>query len=361
MDVEFHQLDLRFETLRARSQDVERRLLGALAECGQQVPIVVVADGDRFVVIDGYKRIRALRRLGRDLVSVVVWPLTVAEALIVERASHRGAAPSALEHGWLLAELSERHGLTGEELARRFGRSASWVSRHLGLIREIPEAIQEQVREGRLPAQAVMKHLLPVCRVRREAGLSLAAAAVRDHLSSRDLGELCRAWLKASAPIRARLLADPGLFLRSQRALASSAPPRPSPDGPRRDLEVALALLRRATRSLSEQKPQDVEELRGLATDVGAALQRLTHKLAEVDQDHAEAHRAHHDPGALRTGDAPAQDRSDPRPVEKGGASGDPLGHERGPAPRPHDPPGRAPGSDPGALHVVPGQPGPGP
>lgn len=361
MEVEFHQLDLRFEALRVRSQDVERRLLGALGESDQQVPIVVVADGDRFVVIDGYKRVRALRRLGRDLVPVVVWPLTVAEALIVERASRRGAVPSALEHGWLLEELSERHGFTGDELARRLGRSASWVSRHLGLVREIPEAIQEQVRAGRLPAQAVMKHLLPVCRVRREAGLSLAACAVRDHLSSRDLGELCRAWLKASALVRARLLADPGLFLRSQRAFASSMPPRPSPDGPRRDLEVALALIRRATRTVSEQMPQDVEVLRGLATDAGAALQRLVQKFTEVDQDHAEAHRAHHDPGALRAGDAPAQDRSDPRPVEKSGASGDPLGHERGPAPRPPDPPGRAPRFDPGALHIVPGQPGPGP
>jgi len=45
----------------------ERRLLTSLAEIGQQVPIVVVKDHEdaQFVVIDGYKRVRSLRRLAR--------------------------------------------------------------------------------------------------------------------------------------------------------------------------------------------------------------------------------------------------------------------------------------------------------
>jgi hypothetical protein len=46
-------------------------LLASLAESGQQTPIVVVAAAgqpDRYLVIDGYKRIAALRQLGRDIV-----------------------------------------------------------------------------------------------------------------------------------------------------------------------------------------------------------------------------------------------------------------------------------------------------
>jgi hypothetical protein len=42
MDLEFHQLDLRYEELRGRSPARERRLLSSLMEVGQQVPIVVV-------------------------------------------------------------------------------------------------------------------------------------------------------------------------------------------------------------------------------------------------------------------------------------------------------------------------------
>jgi ParB/RepB/Spo0J family partition protein len=363
MEMEFHQIDLRFEGLRSRGRDTERRLLGALDEAGQQVPIVVVEEFGRFVVIDGYKRVRALRRLSRDTVSVVVWPLSVPEALIVERASRRGEGPSAFEHGWLLVELREHHGFSGEDLARRLGRSASWVSRHLGLVREVPDAVQEYVRAGRLPAQAVMKHLLPVCRVRREAACALAEVAVREQLSSRDLGDLGRGWLRSSELVRARLLADPALFLRSRRELAVTVPPRPSGDGPRRDLEVALALIRRAGRSVSVPVPlrPDIDALRGLAADAVAALGRLVKRLEEGERSHAEAQPTDDDPGVARARDAAAEDRADPRPVAESGAPRDPVRADRGSVHRPHESRGRTSDAGPGPLCELPGQPGPSP
>src|ERR1700730_10961992 len=76
MQLEFHQLDRRWEHLRVRHPARQRRLLASLADSGQQTPIVVVAvegQADRYVVIDGYKRIVALEQLGRDTVEAVVW------------------------------------------------------------------------------------------------------------------------------------------------------------------------------------------------------------------------------------------------------------------------------------------------
>jgi ParB family transcriptional regulator, chromosome partitioning protein len=66
MDLELHQLDRRYEALRTRSARRERRLLSSLSEVGQQTPIVVVRDSARWVVVDGYKRVRAVHRLGVD-------------------------------------------------------------------------------------------------------------------------------------------------------------------------------------------------------------------------------------------------------------------------------------------------------
>jgi hypothetical protein len=43
MELEFHQLDRRWEHLRVRHSARQRRLLASLAEAGQQTPIVVVA------------------------------------------------------------------------------------------------------------------------------------------------------------------------------------------------------------------------------------------------------------------------------------------------------------------------------
>src|SRR6185369_15714443 len=83
MRLEWHQLDRRWEHLRVRHPARQRRLLASLAEAGQQTPIVVVAaegQADRYVVIDGYKRVAALEQLGRDTVDAVVWPMSEAAA-----------------------------------------------------------------------------------------------------------------------------------------------------------------------------------------------------------------------------------------------------------------------------------------
>ncbi len=161
MQLEFHQLQLRYERLKVVRPEPERRLLASLAEVGQQVPIVVVEEAaeSTFVVIDGYKRVRALRRLGRDIVGASCWPGEEAEALIVTRLMQTAEPETALEQSWLLAELRERFAFSLEELARRFGHSVSWVSRRLALVRELPEEIQERVRRGEIGAHGAAKYL----------------------------------------------------------------------------------------------------------------------------------------------------------------------------------------------------------
>ena len=89
------------------------RLLASLAESGQQTPIVVVAaegQPNRYVVIDGYKRIAALEQLGRDTVEAVVWPLNEAAAVLLDRSLRFSEQETALEVGWPLAELEQRFG-----------------------------------------------------------------------------------------------------------------------------------------------------------------------------------------------------------------------------------------------------------
>jgi hypothetical protein len=294
----------------------------------------------------------------------MLWPVSEWEALLVDRASRLSSTLSALEQGWVLHELSERHGLRGEQLAARVGRSASWVSRHLGLVRELPLTVQEQVRAGRLPAQAVMKYLLPIYRVRREDADALAAAASRAGWSSRELGELCRAWMKASEPVRARLVADPELFLRSRQELAAPDP-RPEGTGERalRDLELVGVLLRRSSRLLRQAvlPREERERLGALAADATAELRRLTGRLQEANTADAEATTTHDDPRAIRAGDEPARDREEPEAVAQDGQACGPLRPGDGPA---TGAPERLRGtsrSHPRAVPLVQGQPRAGP
>src|SRR6266581_5862493 len=212
MQLEFHQLERRWEHLRVRHAARQRRLLASLAESGQQTPIVVVAAegaAERYVVIDGYKRIAALEQLGRDTVEAVIWPMSEAAAVVLDRSLRFSAQETALEVGWLLAELEQRFGYGLDDLARRFDRSVSWVSRRLALVEVLPQTIQQRVRMGEISAHIAMKYLVPVARVNIEDCRRLADAFVAHHFTSRQAGELYAAWRDASPEIRQRILENP--------------------------------------------------------------------------------------------------------------------------------------------------------
>src|SRR5215831_16634352 len=253
MQLEFHQLERRWEHLRVQRPGRQRHLLASLAESGQQVPIVVVAaDGqpDRYVVIDGYKRIAALQKLGRDKVEAVVWPMNEAEAIVLDRSLRLSEHETALEVGWLLAELEKRFSYSLDELARRFDRSVSWVSRRLALVEALPEAIQRQVREGKIGVQVAMKFLVPAVRISLEACQRMAAIFAQYHCETREAGQLYSAWRKASPSIRRRILDSPDLFFKTQRQAQEKTPVGIGAEL-LRDLEMIAAIVSRAQRRLT--------------------------------------------------------------------------------------------------------------
>ncbi len=107
VEVDLHQLELRHRDLRIHDGEQRRRLIGSVAEVGQQVPVVVIRDADRLVLIDGYLRVEALRRLHRDTAIATTWPVTEIEALVHHR-HLAGAKRVALEDAWLLGRLREQ-------------------------------------------------------------------------------------------------------------------------------------------------------------------------------------------------------------------------------------------------------------
>ena len=254
--LEFHQIELRYERLRRTSAERERRLCGSLVELGQQTPVVVVQSGEggRHVLVDGYKRVRALIRLRRDTVRAVCWELSEVEALLLERLMRTSEPDSALEQGWLLSELRDRFALGLEELARRFDRSPSWVSRRLALVGELPTAVQEKVRSGAIPAHAAMKHLVPLARAKREDCERLCEVLAPLRPSTRQVAKVCAAFTVGNSKVRTLLLGDPGLFLRAQEAACK--PPELAEQSPAEQLLADFGALggvaRRAHRRLQD-------------------------------------------------------------------------------------------------------------
>jgi ParB family chromosome partitioning protein len=362
MQLEFHQLDRRWGHLRVREPHRQRRLLASLADSGQQTPIVVVVSQDsreRYLVIDGHKRVAALEQLGRDMVEATVWAMSEAEALLLSRSLRSGPQESALEEGWLLAEMEQRFGYSLDELARRFDRSTSWVSRRLALVELLPEAIQQQVREGKLGAQVAMKYLVPVARVDAEDCARMAAAFVAHHCDTQQAGQLYAAWRKGTRAVRERILTEPELFLKTQRQppVAKAA----AVEQVERDLDMAIAILRRAGRRLAEALPEmtgpQQKQTQGQIENARRELNRMVERIGkEQEPKHAEPGTTNRDSGTEREGSEQTRDLSRAAVVAPDGAqspaselhrrAGNPTGGESGTVPR----------TDPRAFGVVQGE-----
>lgn len=357
MQLEFHQLERRWEHLRVREPHRQRQLTASLAEGGQQTPIVVVpAEQDgRYMVIDGYKRIAALEQLRRDTVEATVWTMGEAEALLLERSLRFSRQECALEQGWLLSEMERCFGYSLDELARRFDRSPSWVSRRLALVELLPEAVQQQVREGRIAAQTAMKYLVPVARISVRDCERMAAAFALHRCDTRQCAQLYAAWRDGSRAVRERILSEPDLFLKTQRQ--SPATMGAQATALQQELDTAVAILRRATRRLADAAAEMNDEQRK------QALRRIESARGELDRiaeqmggEDAEPVAADHDTGAARQRHIDTRDRTCNEAVAAERAQGPALGLRRRAGDSPAGESRTVPPADPRAAYRLPGE-----
>jgi len=363
MQLEFHQLERRWERMRVDHPQRRRRLLASLADSGQQVPIVVVAvegQADRYVVIDGYKRIAALEQLGRDTVEAVVWPMSEAAAVLLDRSLRLSEHETALEVGWLLAELEQRFGYGLDELARRFDRSVSWVSRRLALVEVLPEAIQQQVREGKILAQVALKILVPVARQSLEDCQRMAAIFAQHHYDTREAGQLYAAWRKASPAIRKRIVDDPELFFKTQRQAQEKAPAGTGAEllG---DLEMVVAIVNRAQRRLAGAAARELDEQQAQAAQhqidrIQSQLRRIGEEIQPEKKPHVEPGTTHHDSGTEHTGSEQTGDRAGAGNLARGGTQSPALQLDRSTGTAPNREGRALPATDPGAFRAVQGE-----
>ncbi|MBU1743245.1 MAG: ParB/RepB/Spo0J family partition protein [Proteobacteria bacterium] len=221
MQIEIRELELRYAGLRIVEPRRQARLESSLAREGQQSAVLAVKTEDgALVLVDGYRRVAALQRLGRDVVEVALLPMEEAAALVEVWRLEAARRRTALEDAWLLAELLVRHGRSQAELATMLNRSKSWVSGRLALVRALPEPVQQAVRTGTVPAQGAMKSLVPLARANAEHCERLVEALGREPVSVRQLGRLYATWRAGDAELRERLVSHPRLFLKADEAVS---------------------------------------------------------------------------------------------------------------------------------------------
>jgi ParB/RepB/Spo0J family partition protein len=221
IDLELHQVDRRFQGLRMRNLPALDLLSRSLEEAGQLVPVLVIP-GERaglWILIDGYLRVEALKRLDREVVRAEVFQGSEEEALMVHLARGQARNWETVEEAALIRELHDRFGCSLRLLAARIGRSASWVSHRISLINELPEEVLERVLQGRLSVWAATRILLPFARANSDHARSLLQYMDANSLSTRQLQGLWHHYQQSGDAVRQKLMESPDLFFKSLRVL----------------------------------------------------------------------------------------------------------------------------------------------
>jgi len=325
LEIDLHRVELRFAGARVVDGGAVERLARSIERSGQIVPCIVVGDGAvaGVVLVDGYRRVAALRRLGRDTARVERWSCDLAEALIGVLARTQARALAGLEEALVLRELTGGLGLSQADVARRCGRDVSWVSRRLALLQGLPDAALAEVCAGRLSSWAAVRVVLPLARANAGHAERLLAALRAAPLSTRELGCWFEHYRQAGRAARERMVDRPRLLLdalRESGAVRDAERLRGGPEGDcAADLRIVTSVLARLGRRVAQLRPLP-EFVRAAVPRLRQAVERLAttiERQAEDDPDGALQHGAH----LAGAGPEPARDQPDAEAVAQHGAA----------------------------------------
>ena len=182
-EIDIHLLEGRYASLRIRNDRAGDRLATSMARHGQLTPILAVSgQAGRYIVVDGYRRLAALKMLGKDTALVQVLQDTEDEVLLSVMREGASRRWSVIEEAGIIQELCRRHRYSLREIARRLGRSPSVVKRRLDLLESLPDDILELVMSGTLSAWAASRVMVPLARANSEAARILAGHLARQPL-----------------------------------------------------------------------------------------------------------------------------------------------------------------------------------
>ena len=259
LELDLHRLELRYASARLVEPRAVERLARSIDRHAQLMPCIGVAEGERVVLLDGYRRVAALKRLGRDTAFVERWGCDLAHALITVLCRSQARALAAVEEALILRELVDGLGLTQNELAQRCGRDASWVCRRLQLLSGLSENVLAAVREGTLSTWAATRVVGPLARANAEHAERLLQGVRGSPLSTRELNCWFEHYRGANQVTRERLITHPRLFLQALRESGEARALERLRAGPEgecvadcRSIQVLLVRLRKRLPRLCE-------------------------------------------------------------------------------------------------------------
>jgi ParB/RepB/Spo0J family partition protein len=217
-EIEIAQLHFRYAHTRIQRPERVFALASSIERFGQILPVIVLREGNCFVLLDGYQRVKALKRCGHDMVVAEIWECKEEEALVEILARAHSRKWDLLEEAALLRELHDQYHLSQSRIASRVGRKQSWVSGRLALYSALSEDLLELIRKGTISTWAATRVIVPIARAIPEHAKTLSENLSKESLSTRELTLLFRHYQKANRKQRENIVCEPFLFLKALHA-----------------------------------------------------------------------------------------------------------------------------------------------
>ena len=125
-------------------------LASSIKETGILQPVVVVPDGEQFMIIVGERRWRAAQMVGLNKIPAIIRNMTTAqqhEASLIENLQREDLNPMEIAHAY--QKITEDLHYTQEEVADKVGKDRTSVTNYMRLLK-LPPEIQKMISDGRL-------------------------------------------------------------------------------------------------------------------------------------------------------------------------------------------------------------------
>lgn len=249
--IEHHCLQLPYASLRIPRRHLLDRLVLSMENHGQLVPVVVVAkETNQWILMDGYLRVNALRRLNKDTINCEVWNCDLTEALLMLLTEHQSRPWEAFEEALLLHELHTQHGMSQNKIAIKMGRDKSWVCRRLSLLEQLSEPILQAMIEGKLSKWVATRILAPLARANAMHGQHVLNYLLKNHHSTRELQIFYENYQRSNHQQRSRIANDLSLFFKVQKSLVVEKQTHLLQAGPEGKWRTQLNVVRNTLTSL---------------------------------------------------------------------------------------------------------------
>jgi len=159
----------------------------SIKEHGIIQPIIVKKSIKGYELIAGERRTRASKMAGKETIPAIIRDFNddeMMEIALIENIQRENLNP--IEEAEALSKIIEKNNLTQESASKKFGKSRSYITNILGLLK-LPEETKKYVTEGKISMghARVLSKLTDSDRIN-----TLAKMIIEDGLSVRDIEKL---------------------------------------------------------------------------------------------------------------------------------------------------------------------------